>query len=206
MRYQDGLHKDIGRVETAGPDIFVMPMWTEDYCAHVIEQAEKNQDFRFGSGYAGAGESDKIKTRDAKLSALPEVFEGYLQTYETLLRKIIKKVWLVQLEHSDAFITRYSLDTQTRLLPHIDQSSIVSMTIRLNDDYQGGALRFVRQNLLNSQVPIGYICFFPSGVTHIHEVLPLTQGTRYAITFWTKPPAPSPAPSPMSSPAAEPVR
>ena len=37
------------------------------------------------------------------------------------LAQIISKIWLVKVEHSDAFITRYTMDSQTRLLQHIDQ-------------------------------------------------------------------------------------
>ncbi len=187
MNYQEGLHPDIGKVEQAGPDIYVMPMWTEDYCAYVIEQAEQNHKFARGSGYAGIVENPKIKTTDVKLNELPDIFQGYLQSYQSLLRGIIKKIWLVTVDHADAFITRYTMDTQTRLLPHMDHSSIVSMTIKLNKDFTGGGLRFVRQNLVTAKVPVGYLCFFPGGCTHVHEVLPLTSGRRYAITFWTKP-------------------
>jgi hypothetical protein len=191
MDYREGLHKDIGKVEPSGPELYVMPMWTEDYCRYIVERAESQHQFRHGQGYEGLGENKKIKTTDVRLNDLPEVQQGYLQTYNGLLRKIIKKIWLVQLDHSDAFVTRYTMDSQTRLLRHIDQSSVVSMTIKLNSEFTGGALHFVRQNLVNTEVPVGHICFFPSGCTHIHEVLPLKSGKRYAITFWTKPHQPS---------------
>ncbi len=187
MNYRDGLDKDIGQVQPAGPELFVMPMWTEDYCAYVVEQAEKAHAFARGKGYQGGGENPAIRTTDVKLSDLPDVFQGYQQTYTNLLAKIIKKIWLVNVEHNDAFITRYTMQTQQRLLQHIDHSSIVSMTIKLNKDFTGGALHFVRQKLVNTDVPIGHLTFFPSGCTHVHEVQPLLSGRRYAITFWTKP-------------------
>ncbi len=187
MNYRDGLHKDIGKVQPAGPEIYVMPMWTVDYCAYVVEKVEQQHEFKQGQGYVGLGENPKIRSTDVKLKDLPDVHQGYLQTYNNLLRNIIKRIWLVQVDHSDAFVTRYTMDTQTRLLPHMDQSSIVSMTIKLNSAFTGGALHFIRQKLVNTDVPVGYISFFPSGCTHIHEVLPLKSGKRYAITFWTKP-------------------
>jgi hypothetical protein len=117
---------------------------------------------------------------NVKLSDLPDVFGGYMRTYDNLLRNIIKKIWLVSVDHADAFITRYTMDSQVQLLPHIDQSSIVSMTIKLNRGYEGGELHFVRQKLVNDKVPVGYLAFFPSGCTHVHEVLPLKSGKRYA--------------------------
>ena len=190
MKYRDGLHKEIGKVENAGQEIFVMPMWTEDYCAYVVERVEQARAFRRGDGYAAPGEHQDIKTTDVKLSDLPDVFGGYMRTYNNLLRKIIKKIWLVSVDHADAFVTRYTMDSQVQLLPHIDQSSIASMTIKLNSDYEGGELHFVRQKLVNDKVPVGYVTFFPSGCTHVHEVLPLKSGKRYAITFWTKPHVP----------------
>jgi hypothetical protein len=191
MDYRAGLHKDIGKVEPAGPELFVMPMWTEDYCRHIVERLENQHQFLLGQGYQAFGENTKIKTTDVKLTDLPDVHSGYLKTYDSLLQKVIQKIWLVVLNHSDAFFTRHSMDSQTRLRPHIDDSSVVSMTIKLNNEFTGGALNFVRQNLVNTQVPVGHICFFPSGCTHIHEVLPLESGKRYAITFWTKPRPPA---------------
>jgi hypothetical protein len=191
MKYRDGLHKDIGKVEGAGPEMFVMPMWTEDYCAYVVERVEQEREFRRGQGYSALTENKKIKTTDVKLSDLPDVFGGYMRTYDNLLRNIIKKIWLVSVDHADAFITRYTMDSQVQLLPHIDQSSIVSMTIKLNRGYEGGELHFVRQKLVNDKVPVGYLAFFPSGCTHVHEVLPLKSGKRYAITFWTQPHVPA---------------
>ncbi len=187
MNYRDGIHKDIGKVEPAGPEMYVMPMWTEDYCRYVVEQVEARHNFARGQGYTGSGENPKIRTSDVKLAELPDVNSGYVHTYNNLLAQIITKIWLVKVDHSDAFITRYTMDTQTQLLPHMDQSSIVSMTIKLNRDFTGGALHFVRQKLVNTEVPVGYLSFFPSGCTHVHEVLPLKSGKRYAITFWTKP-------------------
>ena len=187
MNYRDGIHPSIGKVEPAGPEIFVMPFWTEAYCRYVVAQVEAKHQFVRGQGYSGDGENPNIRTTDVRLKDLPDVNAGYIQSYNSLLANIIKKIWLVKVDHSDAFFTRYTLDTQTRLLPHMDQSSIVSMTIRLNNDYEGGALHFIRQKLVNTQVPVGYLTFFPSGCTHIHEVLPLKSGKRYAITFWTKP-------------------
>ena len=48
MDYRAGLHKDIGKVEPAGPELFVMPMWTEDYCRHIVERLENQHQFLFG--------------------------------------------------------------------------------------------------------------------------------------------------------------
>ena len=89
-----------------------MPMWTEDYCRHIVERLEKQHQFLLGQGYEAAGENRKIKTTDVKLDDLPDVHLGYLQTYDGLLQKVIKKIWLVQLDHSDAFFTRYSMDSK----------------------------------------------------------------------------------------------
>ncbi|MDX1401390.1 MAG: 2OG-Fe(II) oxygenase [Kiloniellales bacterium] len=191
MKYQEGLREGIGQVRQIGPEVFAMPMWSADYCKYVIKRVEEEQAFHRGQGYAGIGEHGAIKTTDVKLNRLRDVHAGYLRTYNNLLAKIIKKIWLVGVDPSDAFVTRYTMSSQTRLLRHIDQSSIVSMTLKLNDDYEGGELSFPRQNLTNKDVPIGDMVFFPSGCTHVHEVLPLISGKRYAITFWTKPHVPA---------------
>ena len=70
---------------------------------------------------------------------------------------------------------------------HIDSSParprILSCSIALNDDYEGGEFAFFdRSEVYNLKQ--GSVLMFPSNFMYPHEVMPVTKGTRYAIVSW----------------------
>jgi len=85
----------------------------------------------------------------------------------------------------DFFAMRYSLDTQTELALHND-ASMVSGSVKLNDDYQGAELTFPRQHFTNRHIPRGLMLMWPGQVTHPHVCEPLEEGVKYSLTLWTK--------------------
>ncbi|MCP9261688.1 Procollagen-lysine,2-oxoglutarate 5-dioxygenase [Dirofilaria immitis] len=51
-------------------------------------------------------------------------------------------------------------------------------------DYEGGGIHYVRYNCTVSDDQTGYATMFPGRLTHLHEGLPVTSGTRYiAMSF-----------------------
>ena len=63
----------------------------------------------------------------------------------------------------------------------------ISMSIILNDNFEGGAFEFASYNKEKCEItPIeakaGDIIFFPSGMEH--RVAPVTKGVRYSLVNW----------------------
>jgi len=85
----------------------------------------------------------------------------------------------------DFFAMRYSMDTQTQLALHND-ASMVSGSLKLNDDYQGAELTFPRQHFTNRHIPRGLMLMWPGQVSHPHVCEPLEEGVKYSLTLWTK--------------------
>lgn len=76
----------------------------------------------------------------------------------------------------------------TFLGPHTDAQSDpdlnISCIIYLNEDYEGGELKFNNHNILIKPTA-GSIFVFPSGQPFLHQSLPVTSGEKYLITgFW----------------------
>ena len=84
----------------------------------------------------------------------------------------------------DGFVMRYAMDTQVSLNLHHD-ASLVTGSVKLNDDYEGAELIYPRQGISNLDIPIGKMILFPSQVTHGHECLPLKSGVKYSLTIWS---------------------
>jgi len=57
----------------------------------------------------------------------------------------------------------------------------LSMTIVLNDDYEGGEFKFFEEKTLIKE-KTGTVIVFPSYM--VHRVNPVTKGTRYSLVVW----------------------
>ena len=84
----------------------------------------------------------------------------------------------------DAFIMKYTPETQNKLALHHD-ASLVTGSIKLNEQYKGGSLVYPRQDMSNDNTKVGNCILFPGQVTHGHQCLEITEGTKYSLTIWT---------------------
>lgn len=66
---------------------------------------------------------------------------------------------------------------------HGISSRVLSALLYLNDDYEGGTLRFPHLNL-ELKPEAGTILFFPSNFVYVHEVDAVTKGIRYSLPNW----------------------
>ena len=62
-------------------------------------------------------------------------------------------------------------------------SRLISTVSYLNDNYVGGEIEF-RQSNVRIKPEAGSIVFFPSNFLYVHEIMPVTDGTRYAMPHW----------------------
>jgi predicted 2-oxoglutarate/Fe(II)-dependent dioxygenase YbiX len=67
-----------------------------------------------------------------------------------------------------------------------NDASLVTGSVKLNDDYLGANLIYPRQNISNKDIPVGKMILFPGALTHGHECLPLRAGVKYSYTIWTQ--------------------
>lgn len=63
------------------------------------------------------------------------------------------------------------------------QPRAVSCSFALNDDYEGGEWAFWDKEV-KIKPKKGSVVMFPSNFMYPHEILPVTQGTRYSIITW----------------------
>ena len=167
-------------IKEIAPDILHSPFLTKAFCSTLLDFATTFENWT-------QNEHDIYSTHDLHLKKEAEAF--YYIIEEALHEKlfpIVARWWETDaFEVSNMFIVKYSEDTQTGLKYHHD-SSHISMSIKLNDDYEGGVLNWPHKDYDNSEVSIGDILFWPSKVTHLHGTTPLTKGEKYAITIWTE--------------------
>lgn len=107
----------------------------------------------------------------------------YMEKYKSLnvsedtaysLMRYEEKQFYIQ--HTDQF---YANSTDCRNV----SNRVISCSIQLNDDYDGGEFAFFdREMLIRSKK--GSIIMFPSNFMYPHEIMPVIKGTRYSIVTW----------------------
>uniref|UniRef100_A0A8W8KAM2 Fe2OG dioxygenase domain-containing protein n=1 Tax=Magallana gigas TaxID=29159 RepID=A0A8W8KAM2_MAGGI len=88
-----------------------------------------------------------------------------------------------------SFVVRYRPNEQDRLRPHHD-SSTFTINIALNTpmkDFEGGGCRFLRYNCSVTATRKGWMLMHPGRLTHFHEGLVTTKGTRYIMISFVDP-------------------
>lgn len=168
------------KFQIVAPDILITDFMTPEECQKLIDKAEAFGKWESMYGDKFPGQELRIRVLDIKL------FEKLEKYFVTDINPIVEKYWwpLQMYGLRDAFIIKYSPDTQKKLNCHHD-ASLVSGIVKLNDQYTGGGTYFYRQKYNTESVPVGKMVLWPGQVTHGHEGQEVTSGTKYALVIWT---------------------
>ena len=158
-------------------DILLIDFMSEDMCQNMISLAEKRQ-FHILKG-------DKVPAQELRLREI-EQWDKLKEHWMSSVYDIVYDYWYPCHMYGlrDAFIIKYEMDKQRELRVHND-ASLITGSVKLNDDYEGGILEFPRQGITNQDIPVGKCILFPSQVTHGHTSTKLESGTKYSLTIWS---------------------
>lgn len=180
-------------VQQPCPDVYSFPLMTGAMADHLVETMEnankwstgKNEDPRIAGGY------ENVPTVDVHMNQVGYEKE-WLHLLSYYITKLVEKVYpgyYSKARSSMMFIVRYRPTEQPFLRPHHD-SSTWTMNVALNsrdDDYEGGGCRFLRYNCSVIALPKGWAVVHPGRLTHYHEGLYTTKGTRYIFVSFVDP-------------------
>ena len=166
------------KVEILHRDMLLVDFMTQEQCDRLIAIADKH-------GGWGSLEYDKFPAQEIRMKELG-LWEELQESWDKYIVPTVEQYWkpLQMYGLRDGFVMRYAMDTQVSLNLHHD-ASLVTGSVKLNDDYEGAELIYPRQGISNLDIPIGKMILFPSQVTHGHECLPLKSGVKYSLTIWS---------------------
>lgn len=169
-----------GAFDVVGPEIILTDFLDPAECRKLIAMAEDYGEWKSMYGDKFPAQEMRLRTLDINL------FDKLEAHFANDLNKIIEKYWwpMRMIGLRDAFIIKYSPDTQKSLSCHTD-ASMVSGIVKLNDDYEGGDTWFHRQQYSTKYAPVGKMVLWPGQVTHGHEGREVTSGTKYSLVIWT---------------------
>uniref|UniRef100_A0A8D3ANE0 procollagen-lysine 5-dioxygenase n=1 Tax=Scophthalmus maximus TaxID=52904 RepID=A0A8D3ANE0_SCOMX len=190
------IHQNYTRIFTENhmeepcPDVFWFPVFSEKACDEIVEEMEhygtwsggRHEDKRISGGY------ETVPTDDIHMKQI-----GFDKEWLHFIREFISPVTLKVFSGYYTkgyavmnFVVKYTPERQAYLRPHHD-SSTFTINIALNNkdtDFQGGGCRFHRYNCSIKSPRKGWTFMHPGRLTHLHEGLPTTNGTRYiAVSF-----------------------
>uniref|UniRef100_A0A8C4EKI6 procollagen-lysine 5-dioxygenase n=1 Tax=Dicentrarchus labrax TaxID=13489 RepID=A0A8C4EKI6_DICLA len=190
------IHKNYSKIFTENymeepcPDVFWFPVFSEKACDEIVGEMEhygtwsggRHMDKRIAGGY------ETVPTDDIHMKQI-----GFDKEWLHFIREFISPVTLKVFSGYYTkgyavmnFVVKYTPERQAYLRPHHD-SSTFTINIALNNkdtDFQGGGCRFHRYNCSINSPRKGWSFMHPGRLTHLHEGLPTTNGTRYiAVSF-----------------------
>lgn len=110
----------------------------------------------------------------------------YIEKYNKVVFDLVQETFDVRLKNRSAKIAEWTKNDRFKL--HIDDLGTnefhgVSATIFLNDDYVGGELSFIHQNM-SVKPKVGDLIFFPAHKNYEYIVDIVQSGSRYTIPLW----------------------
>ena len=170
-------------VKEIGENILKISMFKEEFCKEVIEKCNNFGDWsKGGEQYFDKriGNVEPFPTQDIHLFQikLQKVWEYIVQNY---ISKIIWNTFHYSTKNINiSFVVKYDLDKQRDLKPHHD-SSTYTVNLCLNNDFEGGGCRFIKQDQTVINKDIGSIIIHPGKLTHYHEGLAISKGKRFIL-------------------------
>jgi hypothetical protein len=120
-----------------------------------------------------------------------ELIDLHQEIYEKLKYCIddYAKYWGINVVYYEAFnFVKYEGEG-THFNIHADHgpkyNCTVSAVIYINDDYEGGDLKFPRLDNLVYKPRVGDMAIFPSNYIYEHASLPMESGTKYCVVVMT---------------------
>uniref|UniRef100_A0A3Q2FXS1 procollagen-lysine 5-dioxygenase n=1 Tax=Cyprinodon variegatus TaxID=28743 RepID=A0A3Q2FXS1_CYPVA len=176
------------QLEEPCPDVFWFPVLSVKACDEIVEEMEHYGVWSGGKHERIAGGYETVPTDDIHMKQI-----GFDKEWLHFLREYISPVTLKVFSGYYTkgyalmnFVVKYTPHRQAFLRPHHD-SSTFTINIALNNkdtDFQGGGCRFHRYNCSIESPRKGWSFMHPGRLTHLHEGLPTTNGTRYiAVSF-----------------------
>lgn len=165
-------------------DVYLFPIFTKVFCDELMKYCNELNEWSDGKNDnldPRLNAYENVPTQDIHLTQIK--FESQ---WEQIVFKYIAPVaskmysFYKTKNINISFVVKYSMEGQKKLVAHHDSSSY-TINVCLNDEFEGGGCRFVRQNVDIINKSIGYASIHPGRLTHYHEGLQITNGNRYIL-------------------------
>ena len=162
------------------PYVFMFPVFSEAYCDWLIAFAESRNKWRFN-------DYDPYTAWETDLKRLSRwTWAAHKrQVFPNVLSAMTEGMFGYQLtELVNSFLIKYEPTHCDSMGMHYDEDSLFSVSINLNDGFDGGHMTFLRYQNYRICPPKGWGVLFAGTPMMMHEAHPVRTGTRYVMVYW----------------------
>jgi len=171
------------KIEEIGENILKISIFNKEFCNYIIKECNNYGEWsKGGEQYFDKriGNIENYPTQDIQLHEI-----GLNDIWTHIVYKYISPLIWNYYKYSTkninlAFVVKYDMEVQRDLKPHHD-SSTYTVNVCLNNEFEGGGCRFIKQNKEVVNKDIGSMIIHPGKLTHYHEGIPITDGERYIL-------------------------
>ena len=171
------------RLEEPVPHTFLIPLLSHEYCDWLVQKANESNKWCFDNKDGYAAFEIPLKKMNPWINSYHEDFIcGWVlnSLYMGLFGYRIQKV-------SKCFLIKYTIQVGYRSMDmHHDGKSLLSVSINLNDGFEGGGMTFVRNPDQEIDIPKGHALLFSGNPITSHRANPVTKGERYSLVYWIR--------------------
>lgn len=156
-----------------------------DLCDRIVSATESSQ--RWTKSRVGENEISSYRQCDfVLLGEWPTLDSEFFTHIAEILSDYCSMFPYAEVSRDTGYdVLRYTRDGHYK--EHIDSygddQRVVSCSVALNDDYEGGEFAFFGKEQMYP-LQKGDALIFPSNFLYPHQILPVTEGTRYSIVTW----------------------
>jgi hypothetical protein len=168
--------------------IYSFRLFTPEFCRLLIEEAEHSGQWRTEA------DVEKNPYTDIEEYCLPDTTQHlekmrgldavYKLIIERHLKPLMERMWVTfKLQKISApYVLRYSAEPGAirAMELHHDLETLTLVTY-LNEEFTGGGTYFPRWNYHTGKPAPGCAILYPGGLSHEHEGVAITEGTRYLL-------------------------
>ncbi len=183
MNYQDFVVFN-PKVKEVANDILCVEFWKPEFCKLITQTADELNQYE-------SSKNDPVPGQELRINKISdELYISFCKHWKHIIQPVLTDFYMLPSEQwfigwKIPFIIKYEMHKQKYLKPHSDDS-LITGTVKLNDEYTGGELVFPRQKYKNTEVPVGSMLIWPSSIQHLHYSDNLLSGVKYSLVAWTK--------------------
>lgn len=173
----------LARLEEPLPHTFSIPLLSYQYCDWLVDQANESNKWCFDNKDGYAAFEIPLKKMNPWINSYHEDF-----ICKWVLNSLYMGLFGYRIQSvSKCFLIKYTTQVGYRSMDmHHDGNSLLSVSISLNSDFEGGGMTFVRNPDQEVHIPMGHALLFSGNPITAHRANPVTKGEKYSLVYWMR--------------------
>lgn len=165
--------------------VYSFKLLNEKYCKDLLDEVRRVE-YKVNEDEPYAAQIPEVVLKDR----MPEMFEAMKKMFFEVVEPLSVIAYGVAPEtlHT-AQVAKYDVGNTSMGNWHIDRDSDVTLTVALSDTHKGGGTVIKMygdgEEVVIPQLPIGHALLF-RGKNYMHKGLPVTDGDRNLLVFWSE--------------------